>query len=76
MIKRFLPRSLLGRSLLIIVTPLIVVQLISTLIFYERHWDSVTRWLAASLVGEIDTIIVHMRDFPDPANRAWIFETA
>ena len=59
MIKRFLPRSLLGRSLLIIVTPLIVVQLISTLIFYERHWDSVTRWLAASLVGEIDTIIVH-----------------
>ena len=76
MIKRFLPRSLLGRSLLIIVTPLIVVQLITTLIFYERHWDSVTRWLAASLVGEIDTIIVHMRDFPDPANRAWIFETA
>ncbi|MHA1538462.1 MAG: ATP-binding protein [Alphaproteobacteria bacterium] len=76
MIKRFLPRSLLGRSLLILVTPLIVVQLITTLIFYERHWDSVTRWLAASLAGEIDTIIVHMRDFPDPANRAWIFETA
>ncbi len=76
MIKRFLPRSLLGRSLLIIVTPLIVVQLISTLVFYERHWDSVTRWLAASLVGEIDTIIVHMRDFPDPVNRAWMFETA
>jgi len=75
-IKRFLPRTLLGRSLLIIVTPLIVVQLITTLIFYERHWDSVTRWLALSLVGEIDTIIVHMRDFPDPANRAWIFETA
>jgi two-component system, OmpR family, osmolarity sensor histidine kinase EnvZ len=75
-IKRLLPRSLLGRSLLILVTPLIVVQLISTLIFYERHWDSVTRWLARSLVGEIDTIIVHMRDFPDPANRAWMFETA
>ena len=76
MIKRFLPRSLLGRSLLIIVTPLIIVQLISTLIFYERHWDSVTRWLASSLAGEIDTVIVHMRDFPDPANRAWMFETA
>ena len=75
-IKRLFPRSLLGRSLLIIVTPLIVVQVISTWIFYERHWDSVTRWLARSLVGEIDTIIHHMRDFPEPKNRAWILENA
>jgi len=76
MIKRIFPRSLLGRSLLIIVTPLIVVQAISTWIFYERHWDSVTRWLARSLVGEINTIIHHMRDFPEPKNRAWILENA
>jgi two-component system osmolarity sensor histidine kinase EnvZ len=76
MFKRLLPRSLLGRSLLIIVTPLIVVQGISTWIFYERHWDSVTRWLARSLVGEIDTIIHHMRDYPEPKNRAWILENA
>jgi len=76
MIKRLFPRSLLGRSLLIIVTPLIVVQVISTWIFYERHWDSVTRWLARSLVGEVDTIIHHMRDFPEPKNRAWILENA
>jgi two-component system, OmpR family, osmolarity sensor histidine kinase EnvZ len=75
-IKRLFPRSLLGRSLLIIVTPLIVVQGISTWIFYDRHWESVTRWLARSLVGEVDTVIHHMRDFPEPQNRAWILENA
>lgn len=75
-LKRLLPRSLLGRSLLIIVTPLIVVQAISTWVFYERHWDSVTRWAARSIVGELNTIIHHMRDFPEPKNRAWMFETA
>ena len=41
-VKRFLPKSLLGRSLLIIVTPLVVLQLVSAGIFYETHWDKVT----------------------------------
>ena len=45
-IKRLLPHSLLGRSLLIIVTPLILLQVISAVIFYERHWDNVGRRLA------------------------------
>ena len=75
-LKRLLPRSLLGRSLLIIITPLIVVQAISTWVFYERHWDSVTRWSARSIAGEINTIIHHLRDFPEPKNRAWMFESA
>jgi two-component system osmolarity sensor histidine kinase EnvZ len=76
LIKRVLPRSLLGRSLMIIVTPLIVVQLISTWVFYDRHWESVTRWLANSLAGEIAVVIQHLRDFPAADDRAWILEVA
>jgi two-component system osmolarity sensor histidine kinase EnvZ len=76
LIKRVLPRSLLGRSLMIIVTPLIVVQLISTWVFYDRHWESVTRWLANSLAGEIAVVIQHLRDYPSDDNRAWILEAA
>jgi two-component system, OmpR family, osmolarity sensor histidine kinase EnvZ len=52
-IKRALPRSLFGRSLLIIVTPLILLQVISTWIFYERHWDTVARRLAGGVAGDI-----------------------
>ena len=36
-IKRFLPKALLGRSLLIIGAPLVLVQVIATWMFYDRH---------------------------------------
>lgn len=56
-IKRFLPRGLLARSLLIIVTPLVVLQIVSGIIFYDRHWSNVSRHRANALVGDIAMII-------------------
>ena len=38
-IKRVLPRSLLGRSLLILVTPILLIQLVSAYIFLDNHWQ-------------------------------------
>ena len=57
LMRRVLPRSLLGRSLLIIVTPLILLQVVSAWAFYERHWDNVTKRLANSVAGEIAAVI-------------------
>lgn len=71
-IKRFLPKSLLGRSLLIIVTPLILLQVVSALIFYESHWDKITRRLASSVAGDISAIIQLWRDAPNEAQKAEI----
>ena len=34
--KRILPRTLFGRSVLILVTPLILVQAVATWVFYDR----------------------------------------
>jgi two-component system, OmpR family, osmolarity sensor histidine kinase EnvZ len=56
-LRRVLPRSLLGRSLVIIVTPLIILQVVSAWAFYERHWDNVTKRLANSVGGDIAAII-------------------
>lgn len=75
-LKRFLPHSLLGRSLLIIVTPLILLQVVIALVFYERHWDTITRHRAGSLAGEIAMVIDLMRTMPGPENEAWILEMA
>jgi two-component system osmolarity sensor histidine kinase EnvZ len=72
--KRILPRGLLGRSLLIIVVPLILVQLVATVVFYERHWGTVTRRLAQDLAGDIVTIVEFLRAYPRPADRAWVFD--
>lgn len=56
-VKRVLPRTLLGRSVLIIVMPLILVQVVAAWVFYDRHWDTVSRRLANSVAGDIAIVI-------------------
>jgi two-component system, OmpR family, osmolarity sensor histidine kinase EnvZ len=67
--KRLLPRTLFGRSLLIIVTPLILVQVIATWIFYDRVWDTVARRLSSAVAGEIAEVVQDMNVFTDEASR-------
>lgn len=74
--KRYLPKSLLGRSLLIIVTPLVLLQVVAALIFFESHWDKVTLRLARSVASDTGAVISLMRRFPAPEDRDWIFELA
>jgi two-component system osmolarity sensor histidine kinase EnvZ len=52
-LKRFAPKSLYGRFLMIIILPTVLVQLVATYMFYERHWESVNRSMVSSLSGEI-----------------------
>ncbi len=75
-INRVLPRTLLGRSLLIIITPLILLQVITTWVFYNSHWETVTRRLASGIAGDIATIIAWMGTVPDPRDYAPIFAVA
>ena len=69
-IKKYLPKSLLGRSLMIIVMPLIMLQLISGTIFFETHWDKVSLRLARGVAGAIAAIINMLRIEMSPKNRA------
>ncbi|MCR6630053.1 MAG: ATP-binding protein [Magnetospirillum sp.] len=75
-LKRLLPHGLLGRSLLIIVTPLIVVQLVSTYIFYATHWDTVAKRLALALAGDVGAVIESLRAFPDPESQLRVLRIA
>jgi two-component system osmolarity sensor histidine kinase EnvZ len=80
-VRRFLnhavvPRSLFWRTLLIIVLPLLVLQILLTYMFYNRHWDSVTRWLAYGAAGEVALIAEALNDAPDAAARARLLERA
>lgn len=63
-LDRLLPRTLFARSLLIIVMPLILLQIVSTWIFYERHWHIILKRLAAGVAGEIGLVIDAMDRFP------------
>ena len=75
-IKKYLPKSLLGRSLMIIVTPLILLQIVSAIIFYETHWDKVTLRLARGVAGDIAAVISLIRQEPSIESRKRIFDLA
>lgn len=76
MIKRYLPKSLLGRALMIIVTPLVLLQIISAVIFYETHWDRVSYRLAKSVAGDLAAIVAMIGENADPAMRQKVFQLA
>ena len=72
-LKPYLPKSLLGRSVLIIVTPLILLQVITATIFFENHWDKVGRRLALGVAGELALVIEGMRRAPNAEARDALF---
>ena len=42
----YMPKRLYARSLLIVITPMILLQSVVTLVFMERHWQTVTQRLS------------------------------
>lgn len=54
---RLLPRSLLYRFILIVLIPLILLQTVVFIFFYDRHWNTISRRLALDIAGEIQTVV-------------------
>ncbi len=71
-----LPRSLLGRSLLIILIPLVLSQLVALGIFYGSHLDLISRRLAFAVAGEIGQTVAFIEDTDDPLVRRWALRSA
>lgn len=67
-IKRFLPRTLLARSLMILIAPVLLIQVIATYMFFERHWNRMTTRLAYAVSGEIALVTAVTRDAVSAAN--------
>lgn len=56
-LKKMMPASLFGRVLLILVVPTVLAQLLTAYIFFERHWDNVTRHMSSSLAAEMVLLV-------------------
>jgi two-component system osmolarity sensor histidine kinase EnvZ len=61
-LKKYLPESLFGRTLLILTIPTLIAQMLSVYIFYERHWNNISRHLALSLAGEVVTMTEYIEE--------------
>lgn len=51
-----LPKGLMYRFILIILLPLILLQTIVGIFFYDRHWSTLSRRLSYDITGEIETV--------------------
>ena len=56
-IKKILPKRLFYRSLLIIAVPIIGLQLIISIVFFDSLWIKTNKGMTRALVGEIRTFI-------------------
>jgi two-component system osmolarity sensor histidine kinase EnvZ len=74
--RKMLPRSLLGRSLLIILIPIVLVQAVALMIFYGSHMNLISRRLGGAVAGEIAQTIRLLGTTTDPADQAWLLEGA
>ncbi len=54
--KKFLPKGLFYRSLIIVAAPTILLQLIVTIVFFDSIWIKANKGMTRSLVGEIKTL--------------------
>jgi two-component system osmolarity sensor histidine kinase EnvZ len=75
-VKRVLPRTMFGRSLLIIVVPLVVLQAIATWIFYDRHWAAISWRLSAGVAGDIALLTEVLQGAGSDAIAARLLEKA
>ena len=55
-IKNILPKRLFYRSLIIVATPIILLQIIITVVFFDSLWIKANKGMTSSLVGEIRTL--------------------
>lgn len=59
-VKNLLPKRLFPRALLIIVLPILIVQIVLTWAFYERHWQSVSRHMMRGVVGDVEVTLTDL----------------
>lgn len=65
-LKSILPKSLFGRAVLILALPIIVVQLIVSIAFIQRHFEAVTYQMTSSVAIEIGAVSDRIDQATDP----------
>jgi two-component system osmolarity sensor histidine kinase EnvZ len=61
-IKNILPKSLFYRALLIVAVPVLVLQLVVTIVFFDSLWIKTTKGMTRALVNEMSTLLELYKD--------------
>ena len=67
LVKRRVPTTLYGRSLLAVVLPIAIMQIAVTWVFFDAYWQRVNSHLTEGLAGEVAWMLQSYEDNPTPA---------
>ena len=65
---RRMPKGLYARSILIIITPMVILQIVIAYVFMERHWQTVTQRLSTAVTADLAAIIDVIESYPQDEN--------
>ncbi|MGI9351757.1 MAG: ATP-binding protein [Rhizobiaceae bacterium] len=71
-----MPKGLYGRSLIIIIAPMVLLQSVIAFVFMERHWQTVTQRLSQSVTAEIAAVIDVIENYPQDPEFAQVTQLA
>ncbi len=72
----YMPKRLYARSLLIVITPMILLQSVVTLVFMERHWQQVTQRLSTATTRDLAAIVDMIETYPGDADYSNVIRIA
>src|ERR1041385_9562840 len=75
-LKRIMPRGRFGRSLIIIVTPVVILQGIVTYIFCERHYDVMLGRMGRGAAADVVFLTNLEERYPPGAERNALLQMA
>ena len=57
MLRKIIPSTLIGRSIIIIFVPMIILVLLTSFVFYQTSWNIISKRLAESVVADINVLV-------------------
>ena len=75
-LAELVPKGLYARALIIIITPIVLLESVVAFVFMERHWEAVTRRLSEATARDIAALIDIYRNYPDGDNQVRLIEMA
>ncbi len=57
MIRKIIPSTLIGRSIIIIFVPIIILVILTVLVFYQTSWNIISKRLAESVVADVNVLV-------------------
>ncbi|SFE03556.1 ATP-binding protein [Roseivivax sediminis] len=76
-LKRYVPRGIYARAFLILVAPVVVLQLVVSVVFIQRHFEGVTEQLSGQLARQVNAALATERRWlPDMLDLSQVSVTA